>query len=186
MTRRILLSVEQDEVRRLLREKLNMSQDADFLAHKTAACDIVNSYEHEDGPGPDYQKLAFDLANGSKTPWNARILDLLLEDLKERNEKEGWVVRRSDGYYREILEHRYKRLRTIWREGQAKVTAKGTLETGEEVEKRLVAQRDKTLKLVRQATRRRNVCPQSRSRSDANDNARNICEEQKFFITSLS
>ncbi|KAG1803850.1 uncharacterized protein HD556DRAFT_1199017, partial [Suillus plorans] len=143
-------------VRRLLREKLNMSQDADFLAHETAACDIVNSYEHEDGPGPDYQKLAFDLANGSKTPWNARILDLLLEDLKERNEKEGWVVRRSDGYYREILEHRYKRLRTIWREGQAKVTAKGTLETGEEVEKRLVAQRDKTLKLVCQATRRRN------------------------------
>ncbi|KAG1789903.1 uncharacterized protein HD556DRAFT_1208589, partial [Suillus plorans] len=111
----------------------------------------------EDGPGPDYQKLAFDLANGSKTPWNARTLDLLLEDLKERDEKEGWVVRRLDGYYREILEHRYKRLRTIWREGQAKVTAKGTLETGEEVEKRLVAQRDKTLKLVRQATRRRNL-----------------------------
>ncbi|KAG1769698.1 hypothetical protein EV702DRAFT_935060, partial [Suillus placidus] len=107
--------------------------------------------------GPDYQNLAFDLANGSKSPWNVRILNLLLEDLKERSEKVGWVVGRSDGYYREILEHRYKRLWTIWREGQAKVTAKGTLETGEEVEKRLIAQRDKTLKLVRQGTRRRNL-----------------------------
>ncbi|KAG1763757.1 hypothetical protein EDD22DRAFT_756650, partial [Suillus occidentalis] len=78
---------------------------------------------------------------------NARVLDLLLEDLKERSQKEVWVVRRSDGYYRETLEHRYKRLWTIWREGQAKVTAKGTLETGEDVEKRLITQKDKTLKL---------------------------------------
>jgi hypothetical protein len=178
--------VEQNEVRRFLREKLNLSQDADFLAHKTAACDVVYSYEHEDGPGPDYQNLAFDLANGSRSPWNARVLDLLLEDLKERSEKEVWVVRRSDGYYRETLEHRYKRLRTIWREGQAKVTAKGTLETGEDVERRLIAQRDKSLKLVRQATRRRNVCSQSRSRSDTDVNVRNIREEQKFFITSSS
>ncbi|KAG1778105.1 hypothetical protein EV702DRAFT_1196517 [Suillus placidus] len=86
-----------DEVQCLLREKLNISQDADFLAHKTAACDVVSSYEHKDGPGPDYQNLAFDLANGSKSPWNARILDLLLEDLKERSEKEGWVVQRQYG-----------------------------------------------------------------------------------------
>jgi hypothetical protein len=71
---------------------LNLSQDADFLAHKTAACDIVYSYEHKDGPGPDYQNLAYNLANGSRSPWNARVLDFLLENLKERSEKEVWVV----------------------------------------------------------------------------------------------
>ncbi|KAG2748519.1 hypothetical protein P692DRAFT_201684653, partial [Suillus brevipes Sb2] len=119
--------------------------------------------------GPDCQNLAFNLANGSSSPWNVRVLDLLLEDLKERSEKEVWVVRRSDGYYRETLEHRYKRLQTIWREGQVKVTAKGTLETGEDVEKRLITQRDKTLKLVRQATRRQNICLQSQSRSNTDD-----------------
>ncbi|KAG1892291.1 hypothetical protein F4604DRAFT_1532281, partial [Suillus subluteus] len=62
-----------------------------------------------------------------------------------------------DSYYKEILEDRYKRLWTVWREGQAKVTAKGVIETGEEVEERLIAKRDKTLKSVRQATRQTKV-----------------------------
>ncbi|KAG1721539.1 hypothetical protein EDD22DRAFT_741817, partial [Suillus occidentalis] len=97
---------------------------------------------------------------------NARVLDLLLEDLKERSQKEVWVVQRSDGYYRETLEHHYKRLWTIWREGQAKVTAKGTLETGEDVEKRLITQKDKTLKLVHQATFLHHIIELKKDESD--------------------
>ncbi|KAG1901225.1 uncharacterized protein F5891DRAFT_913582, partial [Suillus fuscotomentosus] len=110
----------------------------------------------EDGPGPNTQNLAFDLKHGSSTPWNAKVLDILLEALKRRSVEEQWPFQRLDGYYKMILEDRYKRLRTVWRAAQPKVTAKGILETGAEVEERLIVKRDKNLKSVHQATCRRN------------------------------
>ncbi|KAG1773674.1 hypothetical protein EV702DRAFT_929487, partial [Suillus placidus] len=116
----------------------------------------VYSYEYEDGPGPDAKNLAFDLTHGSSTPWNTRILDILVEQLQRRNAEEQWPMRRSNGYYKAILEDRYKRLRTTWRAAQPKVMAKGILETAAEVEERLITKRDKSLKSVRQTTRRRN------------------------------
>ncbi|KAG2744586.1 hypothetical protein P692DRAFT_20744017, partial [Suillus brevipes Sb2] len=94
----------------------------------------------------------FDLRNGSKTPWNSKIIDLLLEEIQKRCIEEQWPFQRSEAYFREILHDRYKRLRTIWTAAQPKVTAKGILETPVEVEKRLVTKKDETLK----TTRRRN------------------------------
>ncbi|KAG2059883.1 hypothetical protein BDR06DRAFT_967448 [Suillus hirtellus] len=44
--------------------------------------------------------------------------------------------KRSDGYYKVILKDCYKQLQTVWRAAQPKVTAKGILETGAEVEER--------------------------------------------------
>ncbi|KAG1875741.1 hypothetical protein F4604DRAFT_1540496, partial [Suillus subluteus] len=116
----------------------------------------VYSYEYEDGPGPDTKNLAFDLTHGSNTPWNARILDMLVKELQRRNVEEQWPFQRSDGYYKAILEDHYKRLWTAWRAAQPKVTAKGILETAAEVEERLITKRGENLKSVRQTTRRRN------------------------------
>ncbi|KAG1754120.1 hypothetical protein EDD22DRAFT_756298, partial [Suillus occidentalis] len=115
----------------------------------------------EGGPGPDLKNLTFDLRNGSKTPWNSKIIDLLLEEIQKRCTEEQWPFQRSEAYFREILHDCYKRLRTIWTAAQPKVTAKGILETPAEVEKRLVTKKDETLKATRQTTRRRNVGPQS-------------------------
>jgi hypothetical protein len=151
--------MEQGEVRRLLKDIFSITQDADFIVHQPAIREDVYSYEYEDGPGPDAKNLAFDLTHGSSTPWNARILDILIEQLQRRNAEEQWPMRRLDGYYKAILEDRYKRLRTTWRAAQPKVTAKGILETAAEVEERLITKRDESLKSVRQTTRRRNVCP---------------------------
>ncbi|KAG2739433.1 hypothetical protein P692DRAFT_20755900 [Suillus brevipes Sb2] len=143
------------EVRRLLKDTFSICQDADFIVHQPAIREDVYSYEYEDGPGPDTQNLAFDLKHGSSTPWNAKILDILLEKLQMRSMEEKWPFPRSDGYYKAILEDRYKRLRTGWRAAQPKITAKGVLETGAEVEERLIAKRDRNLKSIRQTTRRR-------------------------------
>ncbi|KAG2117589.1 hypothetical protein DEU56DRAFT_698943, partial [Suillus clintonianus] len=144
------------EIRRLLKDTFSISQDADFIVHQPADRGDVYSYEYEDGPGPNTQNLAFDLKHGFNTPWNAKILDILLEELKKRSVEEEWPFRRSDAYYKAILEERYKRMRMVWRAAQPKVTAKGCLETAEEVEERLIAKRGENLKSVRQTTRRRN------------------------------
>ncbi|KAG2053518.1 hypothetical protein BDR06DRAFT_1008658 [Suillus hirtellus] len=98
------------EVWRLLKDIFSISQDADFIMHQPAIREDVYSYEYEDGPGPDTKNLAFDLTHGSSMPWNARILDILIAQLQRRNVEEQWLMRRSDGYYKVILEDRYKRL----------------------------------------------------------------------------
>lgn len=151
------LIVKQSEVRRVFKDSFNISQDSDFITHQPAIREDVYSYEHEDGPGPDPQNFAFDLANGSKTPWNAKVLHLLFEELQERCTQEKWPFQRLDRYYGVLIEERYKRLRTVWRIAQRKITEKGVLETAKEVEERLVTRKDETLKNVRQSTRRRNV-----------------------------
>ncbi|KAG1723374.1 hypothetical protein EDD22DRAFT_737929, partial [Suillus occidentalis] len=117
----------------------------------------VYSYEYEDGPGPDPKNLAFDTKNGFKTPWNRKIINLLLGELRRRGDEERWPVSRSEAYFREILQDRYRRLRTVWTGAQPKVTEKGVLETPVEVEMRLIAKKDEILKVTRQTTRRRNT-----------------------------
>ncbi|KAG2365220.1 hypothetical protein BDR07DRAFT_1374482 [Suillus spraguei] len=66
--------------------------------------------------------------------------------IEKRSVEEEWLFRRLDAYYKAILEERYKRMRMVWRAAQPKVTAKGCLETVEEVEERLIAKRGENLK----------------------------------------
>ncbi|KAG1849478.1 hypothetical protein F4604DRAFT_1491249, partial [Suillus subluteus] len=117
----------------------------------------VYAYEYEDGPGPNCQDLAFDLTCGLKSPWNDKVIGLLLAELQRRGVEESWPFRRSEAYFREVLQHHYKRLCTVWTVAQPKVTAKGGLETPAEVEQRLIMKKDGTLKATRQTTRRKNA-----------------------------
>ncbi|KAG1723514.1 hypothetical protein EDB19DRAFT_1916073 [Suillus lakei] len=124
------------EVRRLFKDVFNISQDIDFMLHEVASPEDVYSYEYEDGPGPNCKDIAFDLRHGSKSPWNDKVIGLLLEELWRRE--------------------RFKHLHTIWTAAQPKVTPKGGLETPAEVEQRLIAKKDEVLKAARQNTRRKN------------------------------
>ncbi|KAG1761270.1 hypothetical protein EDD22DRAFT_740486, partial [Suillus occidentalis] len=108
-------------VRRLFKDVFKIAQDADFIIHEPAGREEVYSYEYEDGPGPNLKNLTFDLRNGFKTPWNGKIIDLLLEEIQKRCNEEQWPFQRSEAYFKEILHDRYKRLRTIWTAAQPKL-----------------------------------------------------------------
>ncbi|KAI5987135.1 hypothetical protein EDC04DRAFT_2913111 [Pisolithus marmoratus] len=62
------------EVQCLFKEKLGIAQDIDFITHISADTADVYAYEHEDGPGPDTDKIAFDLVQNHSSPWNTFIL----------------------------------------------------------------------------------------------------------------
>ncbi|KAG1880916.1 hypothetical protein F4604DRAFT_1547564, partial [Suillus subluteus] len=117
----------------------------------------VYAYEYEDSPGPNCNRLAFDLKGGPKSPWNDKVVGLLLEELHRRGDQESWPFRRSEAYFKEVLQDRYKCLRTVWMAAQPKVTAKGGLETPAEVEQRLITKKDESLKVTRQTTCRKNT-----------------------------
>ncbi|KAI5986290.1 hypothetical protein EDC04DRAFT_2999462 [Pisolithus marmoratus] len=144
------------EVRHLFKARLYITQDVDFITHKPASVHDVHAYEHEDGPTPNENTIAFDLSQNYASPWNAFLLELLLQELQSRCREENWPIKKSDNYIREILRDRYKRLCTIWRNAQPKVAATGHLETPGEVEARLINERTQASKESRQVTRRRN------------------------------
>ena len=141
----------------MFKKKFNITQDADFIASDSAPVDDVHAFEHEDGPAPDLNHLAFDLRRGHSSLWNSAVIEQLLREFQRTCEDENWSIKKQDNYIRELLRNRYKKIRTTWFSGQPKITRNGRLETTEEVEARLVNQINKQGKSSRQGTRRRNV-----------------------------
>lgn len=117
----------------------------------------MRAYEYEDGAGPDWDALLFDLTRSYTSLWNSNVLEMLLRELQQRCEQEKWPVTKPDNYIREALKNRYKKLRTTWLKAQPKLTRHGVLESPTEVEARLVDEMMRLGKASRQATRRRNV-----------------------------
>ncbi|KAI6110837.1 hypothetical protein EV401DRAFT_1890956 [Pisolithus croceorrhizus] len=126
--KRRIQAKEVDEIR-----VIETQEERNFYLDK----DEVHAYEYEDGPGPNPERLQFDLAKNSKSPWNSC---------------EQWPMQWPDTYIRRLLTEWYKRLRTTWRNAQPKLTEKGTVETPAETEARLVAERQVVLKQCRQTT----------------------------------
>ncbi|KAI6016177.1 hypothetical protein BKA83DRAFT_4546285 [Pisolithus microcarpus] len=60
-----------EKVRLLFQEKFNFAHDMDFIIYEPADKDEVHAYEYKDGPGPNPERLQFDLAKNSKSPWNS-------------------------------------------------------------------------------------------------------------------
>ncbi|KAI6161402.1 hypothetical protein EDD17DRAFT_1509127 [Pisolithus thermaeus] len=131
--------LQQEKVRLLFQEKFNFAHDMDFIVYEPVDKDEVHAYEYEDGPGPNPERLQFDLAKNSKSPWNSAVLGILCQQLKDQCTTEQWPMQWPDTYIRQLLTERYKRLRTTWRNAQPKLTEKGTVETPAETEARLVA-----------------------------------------------
>ncbi|KAI6039483.1 hypothetical protein EDC04DRAFT_3007882 [Pisolithus marmoratus] len=146
------------EVHRLFKARLYITQDVDFITHKPASVHDVHAYEHEDGPTPNENTIAFDLSQNYASPWNAFLLELLLQELQSHCREENWPIKKSDNYIREILRDCYKCLHTIWRNAQPKVAATGHLEMLGElgVTGDLINEQTQAGKESRQATHRCN------------------------------
>ncbi|KAI6101987.1 hypothetical protein EDD16DRAFT_1716311 [Pisolithus croceorrhizus] len=132
------------EVRRLFKEKLGIVQDIDFITHAPASAADVHAYKYEDGPSPDTDKIAFNLAWNYSSPWNTFLLSFLLCEFQLCCASEAWPIRKEDDYVEEILRERYKRLRTLWRNAQPKLTTKGKYHHRKTVLDRIVAMKSET------------------------------------------
>ncbi|KIM61171.1 hypothetical protein SCLCIDRAFT_26147 [Scleroderma citrinum Foug A] len=135
------------EAQCLLKDEFGITQDIDFVAHQLASVDDVQAYEGDDGPGPDLDDLMFDLGQNYASPWNSCVLDILLCKFQEHCDKENWPVKKSNNYIWEVIKNRYKRLRSVWLNGQPKLIQNGVLETPVEKYQRQVAVLDHIVKL---------------------------------------
>ena len=136
----------------------DINQDDDFTMYNSASPAIIQAYNDGDGNGPDPDHLQLDMAGGAESQWNKEALGILLEKFKETRRAERWPLPdRSDSYLADLIRERYKRAAAVWQNSQRRKTSSGTLETWEQVEKRLVAKKDLQLVINRHGTRRRSV-----------------------------
>ena len=83
-------------------------QDIEFIDHEPASAADVSAYEQEDGPGPNADVLAFDLAQNHSSIWNSKVLDILCTEFQAHCEEQNWPVKKSDNYILNVLRTRYK------------------------------------------------------------------------------
>ena len=135
-----------------------INQDDDFALLRSAPPEGTSAYESGEGDGPDADDLHIDMMGGLNSEWNKRVLEILLAKLKDVREEEKWSLpNRSDKYLAELIRDRLKKAIRTWVGSQRRTTNSGGLETWDQVEQRLVAQREAQLSATRHATRRRNL-----------------------------
>jgi len=125
------------------------------MGHQSANESDVQDYANDMVDGPNPEDLHFDMTTGPDSVWNRRVLELLLEKLKE--EDGDMLPARSDAYWIDLLAKRFINLWTPWNKGQRKMKPSGELETPEEVEDRLSTSVAMDEVRSRKATRRNHV-----------------------------
>lgn len=159
---RSILTAVQAHGRALMKQVFGTNKDEDFALHQSVAPQIADSYSKGEGEGPDENDLRIDMMGALDSEWNKKVLKILLAKLKDTREEEEWLLpNRSDDYLAALIKDRMKRAMRMWAASQCKTNQSGELETWDDVEKRLIAQKDAQLVTNRHATRRRNVSRQS-------------------------
>jgi len=148
--------------RALMKQVFKINQDEDFALHQSVTPQTADAYSKGEGEGPDENDLHIDMMGALNSEWNKKVLEILLAKLKDARKEEKWSLpNRSDDYLAALIKDRMKRAMRKWTASQRKTNQSGGLETWNEVEQRLVAQKEAQLVATRHATRRRNVSRQS-------------------------
>ncbi|KAH7917377.1 hypothetical protein BV22DRAFT_979951, partial [Leucogyrophana mollusca] len=117
----------------------------------------IKRYNRGEGPGPNGDDLRWDMRGQPSSEWNKRVVNILLEKLLQKKEKEKWSLpERSDAYFADAIREKFGRVRTIWRAAQPRMTEDDELENENDVEERMIANKDQQLKRARMNERRYN------------------------------
>ena len=152
------LTIVKAHVRALFKDVFEVNQDDDFALYHSIRPETACAYASGDGDGSDMNALRIDTIGGVNSQWNQKVLDILLVKLKDVMEKDQWSLpNRSDMYLADLIKDCLKCAVKVWAKRQRKKNNAGTLESWDDVEQRLVAEKEGQLLLNRHATRRRNV-----------------------------
>lgn len=104
---------------------------------------------------PDPDHLCFDLRKGVDSPWNDCVLRILVDEIKvARKASKYKIPKRSDAYLLDMVQERYLRARTSWKETVPRYTIDNKMETPGEVESRVLTEKEKKEKSARCRERR--------------------------------
>lgn len=123
--------------------------------------DLVR-YKQNEELGPKAEKLLIDMRGKISSAWNEAVKKILVQAVRNKKETaDVWkeLPSRTDKYILELVEDNMERARTTWKDAQPKVKSDGSVETPQELERRMVARREETGKAARASTRRKAASP---------------------------
>jgi hypothetical protein len=128
------------------------------MTHEPPDPMVINAYHDGQGDGPNPDDLRIDFEGDKNSEWNNSVRLILLEKLLERRAEDSWgLSERPDEYFEGMIESRLKALTRIWKKTRPRTDASGQVETPEEAEKRIVAEKDQQNERQRPITRRNHV-----------------------------
>lgn len=146
-------------VRELFKFHFGIDEDTDFVFHQPPSEEQLRAFANDPSKGPSLADAHFDVKAGMLSDWNKKLLRLLQVDfqikLPDICARENMLLPpRSEKYYANLVSERFQRLAQVWKQGQPKLTLDGALEDAEEVETRMMAQREVVAKAQRHYSRR--------------------------------
>lgn len=129
----------------------------DFVLHEPAPTEVIERWMQNRGPGPDVDKLRFDINGGVKSDWNKELFKLLRIKFEDSLQGLDNPPIRTSMYWEEEIRKRYETLASTWRAAQAKRKADGALETPLEVEQRMMEKNYGRMKVSRHEAKRLDV-----------------------------
>ena len=73
-------------VRRHFKDTFEVDGDKAFINHVSASVEMAQAYADGTGDAPDADDLHFHMEEGPENVWNKKVLELLLQGLKQRIE----------------------------------------------------------------------------------------------------
>lgn len=150
------LSFCQRIVREVFKETYQVTADADFAFYISADLDDVQAFTQNGFGGPDEIYPWIDMRGKLGSPWNTRIVELLV--LKLTRKTESTKLKLPENIWREAVIRKLYTIKSIWRDAQPQYDPKtGVKESSQEVEKRLAQRRVEELLIHRRRGRRDSV-----------------------------
>jgi hypothetical protein len=150
----------QGAVRGILHSLFEVDKFEEFASADCVDPSVIEDFETGATDGPDVDDIRIDFKGKLNSKWNERAIDLLtiyvIGELKEVKQLR-LLPRRSDDYIRDIIVTYIKNAMTPYRNAQPKLLASGRVESPEELEQRLIVDRDKLSQKARAKSRRNEV-----------------------------
>jgi hypothetical protein len=138
--------------RQVFKDEFGVNNDDDFVGKESADPADVREFEACGYPRPDENNLIFDFKSGPRSDWNAAVVDILVEKLRDRS-----TIPKSDAYLVDLVEERYGRIRLSWKRSLPRTTDEGVKETPDTWEDRILKDKELQLKNARRRERRKTV-----------------------------
>lgn len=146
----------------MLKEKFDITSTEDFALYIPLDPKIIGRYTNPNDPdsGPDKNRLEIDMRGKISSLWNKRVVEILIEAAEECRQTDktyDGLPKRSSKYMGELFKSLLERARVSFNNAQQKFKEDGEVETLDELEQRMVEQKEKSLKDIRLHTRRQAV-----------------------------
>jgi hypothetical protein len=132
---------------------IQKNQQIIFRDHATR--EQIADFIGKTGPGPDKDQPMWDMGGSSKSYWNAEVIEIVLEEVKDYFEPADDFA--SDEYLRDLIEKKFQRLKHHYNQALPRCNADGLLKTDQDVQSRIVQGGVEVEKTKRQQSRKYRV-----------------------------